>query len=61
MKDSDCNQYGHSYGRCVIEFIVDKESREWKGYGGTKVPATAWTLLRGNRVTKITNIGSFDF
>lgn len=61
QKNKDCNKYGHSYGRCVIEFIVDKNSGEWKGYGGQKVPITAWNLLKGNRVTKIINIGSFNF
>ena len=61
QNDEDCNEYGHDDGHCVVEFIVDKDSGEWKGYGGKKVPSRAWPLLRGNRVTKITNIGSFYF
>ena len=61
QNDEDWNEYGHDYGHCVVEFIVDKDSREWKGYCGTKVPSRAWPLLPDNRVTKITNIGSFYF
>ena len=61
QKDPNCNVYGHNNGHCVVEFVVDKSSREWKGYGGKKVPITAWTLLKNNRVTKISNIGYFPF
>ena len=61
QNDEDWNEYGHDYGHCVVEFIVDKDSREWKGYGGTNVPSRAWPLLQDNRVTKITNIGDFYF
>ena len=61
QNDKGCNKYGHQNGHCVVEFIVDKDSREWKGYGGEKVPSSAWPLLKNNRVTKISNIGAFDF
>lgn len=59
--DKDCNEYGHQNGHCVVEFVVDKNSGEWLGYGGKKVPSRAWDVLRNNRVTKISYLGHFDF
>ena len=61
QNNKDCNEYGHQNGHCVVEFVVDKNSGDWKGYGGHKVPSRVWTWLRNNRVTKITNIDHFDF
>ncbi len=61
QNDKDCNKYGHEEGHCVVEFVVDKDSGQWKGYGGDKVPSRVLIWLRNNRVTKITNIGHFYF
>lgn len=61
QNDKGCNKYGHQNGHCVVEFIVDKDSKDWLGYGGKKVPTKAWSTLKNNRVAKITYLGHFDF
>jgi len=63
QNDPGCNKYGHMNGKCVLEFVINKNGG-FTGYNGVKNGKTAYTQLpwlKGNRVTKITNTGHLSF
>ena len=67
QSDSGCNKYGHKNGKCVIEFVVDKNSWYSTSKGGHAAsmhanPGTSschpeWK----SKITKVTNQGHYDF
>ena len=53
--DPDCNEWGHNYGKCVVEFVVDIRTG-WLGYNGNKRAVTVLPYLKNNPVVKIQNL-----
>ena len=53
--DSHCNEWGHNDGKCVVEFIVNKNGG-WKGYNGEKTAVSVLSFLKNNPVVKIKNL-----
>ena len=58
QNDAGCNQWGHNNGRCVIEFVVDKD--KWYGSSMHANPGTSSCHPEWNQnIVKIVNKGNF--
>ena len=56
QNDAGCNKWGHNNGKCVVEFVVDKDS--W--YNGHENPGTSSCHPEWNQnITKVVNTGSY--
>lgn len=58
--DAGCTEWGHNNGRCVVEFVVDKDTWYKNGGGAHANPGTASCHPEWNQnIDKIVNKGNF--
>ena len=60
QNDAGCNKWGHDNGKCVVEFVVDKNSWYSNGGGSHVNPGTSGCHPEWNQnITKIVNTGNY--